>query len=323
MIPIKATAVFLSKNLSYFILLTAILTYFSPISWAAPSWIPSVFLGFVILFTGLTMDTSAIRRITSKKKELFITVLLKWTSTLFISAGLGYLFFASHPEIAAGVILTGAVPSATAATLYTFMAGGNVPLVIVSSLLDVAISPVLAPLALLGLDGGQISISFLSLLKSFMIIVIIPLSAGLTLQRIFPGLPARSTYVAKAASSGSLLVVIHTLMASGKHYMADNLDLLPLLIFVMILQTVLPMIVNFTIASIVFRYPEDAKAALFQTSVNNAALAGIIAFEFFGGLAAMAPILGLILNLAIGAQIANFFSTRLDQVRQKSNEHAS
>lgn len=304
----KTLATFFSKNLSYLILLVALLTYYSPIYWKAPTWIPALFLGFVIFFTGLSMNTSALKEIRIKKKELAITVLLKWTITVLVSVALAHLFFSSQPEIAAGVILTGAVPSATAATLYTFIAGGNISLVLASSLLDIAISPIVAPLSLIGVGTGAISISFFSLLKSFMIIVIIPITAGIALQRIFPALPHHSVHLTKLASPLSLLVVIHTLMGSGKHYMSQQLDLLPIIIIVAILQTVIPMLVNYSIARFLFEHISDARAALFQTSVNNAALAGILAFEFFGGLGAIAPILSLIINLSIGAQVSNFFA---------------
>lgn len=313
----KILSEFFSKRLSVLILVVAVLTYFSPIYWKAPSWVPSLFLGFVIFLTGLSMNTSALKEIRYKKKELAITVLLKWTTTVLVSIGLAHLFFSSHPEIAAGVILSGAVPSAAAVSLYTFLAGGNISLVIAASLIDVGISPIIAPLALIGVDTGAVSISIFSLMKSFLIIVIIPLTVGITLQRLFPQLPQRSTHITKLLSPISLLVVIHTLMGSGKLYIAKEISLIPLLLFVAILQTIIPMIINYLIARFSFQYESDARAALFQTSISNAALAGILAFEFFGGLGAIAPILNLIIGLSIGAQISTYFAGK--QTTLKTN----
>ncbi|MGM9923580.1 MAG: bile acid:sodium symporter family protein [Bacillus sp. (in: firmicutes)] len=302
----KKTTEFISKQLGILILLVSVITYFSPWHLEAPSWVPRLFLGLVIFFTGLSMNTDALKEIRNKKKELIITVLLKWTVTVFVSIALAHIFFSSHAELAAGLILTGAVPSATAATLYTFIAGGNVSLVIASSLLDVALSPIIAPLAMVGLETKAFSISFFSLLQSFMIIVIIPILAGIALQRIFPQLPHRSVHVTKLLSPLSLLMVIHLLVGSGKTFITKEISLLPLITLSVLLQTIIPMIINYWIARVAFADECDARAALFQTALCNSALAGILATEFFGGSAAIPPILNLIVSLSIGAQISNY-----------------
>lgn len=301
---------FVSKQLGLLILAIGIITYFSPFYWQASHWVPKLFLGFVIFFTGLSMDVSGFKTIRYKKKELLVIILLKWVITVIISIGLAHLFFSNRPEIAAGIILNGAVPSATAAALYTFLSGGNTSLVIVASLLDIGISPVIAPLAMIGIETESFSISISSLFNSFLIIVFIPLTLGFILQRIYPQLPHQSVHITKVLSPISLLIVIHTLTSSGKEYLSNEISLLPVILLVAILQTIIPMVINYRIAKFFIEHESDAKAALFQTSVSNSALAAILAFEFFGGLGALEPILYLIINLAISAQVANYFSIK-------------
>ena len=58
------------RKLSLLILLVAIGTYFSPIYWNASSWVPSLLLGVVIFFTGLSINIDAIKDIRTKKREL-------------------------------------------------------------------------------------------------------------------------------------------------------------------------------------------------------------------------------------------------------------
>ena len=301
-------AQFFSTNLGILILLMAIYTYFSPYYLEVPSWVPSFFLGIVIFFTGLTMKTTAFKEIHHKKKEFIFIILLKWILALTVSIILAHLFFSTNPELAAGLILTSAVPSATAATLYTFTAGGNTSLVIVSSLLDIAISPIVAPLAMLGLETNSIYLSFFDLLQSFSIIVIIPLILGILLQHLFPKLPVQSEHLAKFSSPVSLLIVIHTLTASGKPFIQKEIQLLPVIILVVFLQTVIPLFLSYKITKMSFKHKQDAIAAMFQVSLCNSALAGILALEFLGGLSAIIPVINLIISLAIGAQVANFFS---------------
>src|SRR5699024_7036577 len=131
-----------------------------------------------------------------KKKVLALITALKWTLTVSVSVALAYLLFSDHPEIAAGIVLAGTVPSATAATVYTFLAGGNASIVVAASLLDVAISPIVTPIAMMGF-GSDIAMSFFDLLTTFLLIVVLPMGTGLFIQRIAPKLKVYSRSVTK------------------------------------------------------------------------------------------------------------------------------
>ncbi|WP_019414863.1 bile acid:sodium symporter family protein [Paenisporosarcina sp. TG20] len=305
----------ISRRLPLLIVLVAISTYISPVYWKVSSWVPSLLLGVVIFFTGLSMNISAIKGIRTKKKELLLAVLLKWTLTVVVSIGLAYSFFSSKPEIAAGIILSGTVPSATAATLYTFLAGGNASLVIAASLIDIAISPIVTPLSMLGLSGSQITLSFLKLLQSFFFIVFLPLGIGLFIQRLFPHLAIHSRSITRFGSSLSLLLIIHTIVGHGSKAISLELGLLPLIVLVTFIQVVFPMVAAYFIAKKLSIAEEDARALLFQVGLCNTALAAILAFEFIGDLAAIAPIVNMIINLSVGSMIANYF-VKVDKQEQ-------
>ncbi|MFS0645917.1 bile acid:sodium symporter family protein [Siminovitchia sp. 179-K 8D1 HS] len=307
---------FISKRLPLLIVFVAVITYFSPVYWKAPSWVPSLLLGVVIFFAGLSMNITVIKEIRAKRKELLLAVLLKWTLTVIISVGLAYIFFSSLPEIAAGIILSGTVPSATAATLYTFLAGGNAPLVIAASLADIAISPIITPLSMVGLSDSHVSISFLKLLQSFIFIVVVPLGAGLAIQHGFPQAANYSKSITKIGSSLSLLLIIHTIIGNGAPFIQMKLSLLPLIVLVTFVQVVFPMFAAYVIAKKLSIEEQDARAILFQVGLCNTALAAILAFKYIGELAAIAPIVNMIINLSIGSLISNHFA-KSDMVQPK------
>ncbi|MBM4763831.1 bile acid:sodium symporter [Bacillus sp. B15-48] len=319
----KMLTEFLSRRLPLLILIVSIITYFSPYYLQTPAWIPSFLLGVVIFFTGLSMNVAAIRGIKSKRKELFIATFLKWTLTVFVSIFIAYVFFSSYPEIAAGIILSGTVPSATAATLYTFLAGGNTSLVIAASLIDVAISPIITPLSMLGLSTTTISISFFDLLKSFILIVILPLSAGILIQRVFPQSADYSKSATKFGSSLALLLTVHIIVASGKEAIQQELFLLPFITIAVFIQVVFPMIAAYFIAKKLSIGEADARATLFQVGLCNTALAAILAFEFIGEFAAIAPIINMIINLSTGSYIANFFAKKNRELASWSHQNAN
>lgn len=311
---------FISEKLPILIVLVAVGTYFSPFYWQVSTTVPSLLLGMVIFFAGLSMNVAAFKDIRRKKRALVLITVLKWTLTVSVSIGLAHLFFSAKPEIAAGLILAGTVPSATAATVYTFLAGGNASLVVAASLLDVAISPLVTPLAMLGLGGEQVSISFLDLLTSFLIIVVVPMAAGLVLQRVLPKLKTYSTSVTKLGSSLALLMIVHTLVGSGKDAIASELGTIPILVVATFIQVALPMAAAYYIAKGLKMNEQDARAALFQVGLCNTALAAILAFQFIGELGTVAPIFNMIFNLSLGALIANRFSKI--EIQPTANEFA-
>ncbi|AIY04582.1 bile acid:sodium symporter [Planococcus sp. PAMC 21323] len=308
---------FISRKLPFLILLVSVATYFSPVHWQVSSWVPSLLLGAVIFFAGLSMNIEAFKEIRKKKKELLVITGLKWTLTVSVSIALAHLFFSSKPEIAAGLILAGTVPSATAATVYTFLAGGNASLVVVASLLDVAISPIVTPLAMVGVSSEQISLSFFDLLISFMLIVVLPMGLGLFLQKVIPSLKSYTGSVTKLGTSIALLVIVHTIIGSGKEAIASELATIPLIAMATFIQVTLPMAAAYFIARGLKMEEQDARAALFQVGLCNTALAAILAYKFIGELGVIAPIFNMVFNLSIGAMIANRFS-KLDGIAEET-----
>lgn len=260
------------------------------------------------------MNVNSFKEIRTKKRELTIITLLKWTITVLVSIMIAYTMFSDNPEIAAGIILSGTVPSATAATLYTFLAAGNTSLVIASSMIDIAISPLITPLSMSILSGSTVVISFFELLRSFLIIVIIPLSAGILFQRFSPKMAAYSRPVTKLGSSLTLLLIIHTIVGKSKHSIAENLDLLALITIAVFIQVALPMAAAYFIAKHFSFNEADARAALFQAGLCNTALASILAFEFIGSLGAIPPIINMVINLSLGAFISNYFSKKKEDL---------
>lgn len=312
---------FLSARLPLFIVLMAAGTYFSPIHLKIATWFPSFLLGVIIFFAGLSMNIDSLKNIRRKTRELLLATLLKWTLTVSISIGLAYLFFSAKPGIAAGLILAGTVPNATAATVYTFLAGGNTSLVIAASLVDIVISPIVAPAAMLGLLSEQISISFFSLLQSFILIVILPLGTGLVIQRSFPPFATYSKTVTRLGSSLALLLIVHTLVGSGKAVISSELGILPLLAFATLIQVILPMTAAYFIAKKLHVHEEDARSMLFHAGLCNTALAAILAFGFIGEIGAIAPILNMIFNLSIGAFVSNWFAKNVEYSEEIIQQH--
>ncbi|OEF97691.1 bile acid:sodium symporter [Desulfuribacillus alkaliarsenatis] len=301
---------FITRYLALLIILVAVATYYSPIYLEVSTTFPGLLLAIVIFFTGLSMNVKAIKDIRAKKRELLIATLLKWIVMVLVSIGLAHLFFSSKPEIAAGLILAGTVPSATSAVVYTFLAGGNTSLVVAASLLDVIISPVVTPVALISIVNAQVDISISSLLLSFLLIVIIPLAIGIFLQRVFPNLSTHSRNITRIGSSLALLLIVHTIIGNGREAIASEFEILHLIALATVLQITIPMVTAYYIALKLKINDTDARGILFHVGLANTALAAILAYQFIGDVGAIAPIMNVVFNTSIGAVIANYFADK-------------
>ncbi len=82
------------------------------------------------------------------------------------------------PEIAAGVILIGCVPSGLASTVMSFLARANVPLSVTITALTTILSPFVTPLLMKYLAGTLIEINPWAMMLDILNMIILPIMAG-------------------------------------------------------------------------------------------------------------------------------------------------
>jgi len=95
--------------------------------------------------------------------------------------------FGFEPEVAAGVILIGSCPGGVASNVMAFLANGNVALSVSITTFATLISPVLTPLLMNMFAGKLIEIPFYGMMISIMKMIILPLVAGLIVNRLLRG----------------------------------------------------------------------------------------------------------------------------------------
>src|SRR5699024_5811185 len=263
-------------------------------------------VGVLVFFAGLSM---ALEDLAILKKSFFIIstgLFLKWTLTVALSVVLAVVFFSNLPEIADGLILTGSVPSGTAATLYTFLAGGNASLIVAMGILDVFISPVLTPAIMDFFASGSVVVSFFQLAKKMFFIVILPIVLGMAARHLFQNAIHKITEYRRFASSFTIVFIVVTVVASVSSQMKLGAGLLVGLTIAVFVQVLLPMLAGYKIALLAGIKRESAIAILFEVGLCNSALAAILALEFFGVTAAIPAVINMIINLSLGAYFSNY-----------------
>jgi BASS family bile acid:Na+ symporter len=139
------------------------------------------------------------------------TGVVKMPKSVIIGVGAQFLimpfvaFFISRifnfpPEIAAGIILIGCVPSGLASNVMSYIAHANLPLSVTIGSIATLLSPVLTPLLMKQLAGQYIAINVWSMMLDILNMIILPIVAGFIFNLFYSGKESlRSKFIQLAA----------------------------------------------------------------------------------------------------------------------------
>lgn len=107
-----------------------------------------------------------------------VAMVMNYFLSPLVAAGLAKLFLGSYPDFAVGLILTGVVPCGGMIVAWTGMAGGNMSLALVITVLSLLSGIVLIPAWMSTLAGAYIPVNGLGMLKTILMAIVIPLILG-------------------------------------------------------------------------------------------------------------------------------------------------
>lgn len=299
-----------SRFLPLWIILLSLIAYFFPDAFIPIQRLTGVGLGTIFFLMGLSLSTSALFTIIKSPKYALLGVLFKWTIMVTVTIVIAYLFFADDAELATGVILAGTVPSGTSANIYSFIAGGEVALSITMATMDTFISPILTPTLIQVFAGKLIPIAFWPLFINIIYIVFIPLLIGLFLQwKWAKGIEKVKPYTA-VLSQLALFIVVLSVISSAQYSLQANLSILPIIFLAVFFQVTIPMLAGYFISKWLKISEENSRAILFHTGICNTALAATLAMEHVSSLAAVPAVANMVVNLTVGAIVANRFAIK-------------
>lgn len=299
-----------TRFLPVWILVFAVVAYFFPEPFQPLTTWTGFMLALILFLMGLTIPPSSFRYVVQQPKLVFFGVVFKWTVTVAISVGLGFYFLSDSPDLLTGFILSGSVPSATAASLYTFIANGTVLLSVTMSVVDTFISPIITPLLLEVTVGHLIPIEFIPLITRMLLIVALPIIVGLFVQIKLSKFVEVIQPSIRFLSSTTLILIVLSVVSGSQVLLKENLGSLPLLIIITIIQILTPMFLAYGLVKRLKFQEQDARAILYEAGLCNTALAAILAIDHISFLAAVPAVINTVLNLSLGALIAMILAKR-------------
>jgi len=222
------------------------------------------------------------------------------------------------PSIALGMILIAACPGGNVSNFLTHLAKGNTALSVSVTAISTAVALVMTPLNLtfggrLNADTApilhRINLDPLEVFSTVVIILGIPLAAGMLVARYAPKLAGRLRRPLKIFSLVFLVSFIIVIFALNW----DNfLTYVPKIWFAVFIQNGLGLWGGYAMSR-VFRLPRrDARAISIEVGIQNSALGLALIFEFFAGLGGMALVAAWwgVWHLVSGLTVALIWSKR-------------
>jgi len=216
--------------------------------------------------------------------------------------------FRFPPEIAAGIILIGAVPRGLASNVMSYLAKANLALSITLTAVATLLAPLLTPLWMKVLAGQFIPIDFWAMMWSIIKIVIIPVIGGLVFNHFFHGKAAWLDKAMPLVSMGGIAVILTIITAAGRDGL---LAVGASLIVAAILHNTAGYFLGYWVCRFLKMPEKDCRTIALEVGMQNAGLASGIALEMGKvatvGLAAV--IFGPWMNIS-GSSLATWWRDR-------------
>lgn len=220
------------------------------------------------------------------------------------------------PSIALGMILVAACPGGNLSNLITYLARGNAALSVSMTAVSSVAAIVMTPLNV-SLWGSlnpetqpilhDVALSPLDVLGTIVLILGLPMVAGIAVSRLFPGLADRVRRPVKIFSLVFFLVVVGFALKANWDYFVTYVGLI---FFVVVAHNALALATGYGAAALFGLPKRDRRAVCIEVGIQNSALALVLIFDFFDGLGGMAIIAGLwgIWHIVSGMLLATVFS---------------
>ncbi len=262
----------------------------------------------VIMFgMGTKLSVEDFLREFRRPKGLILGTVLVFT--IMPLAGLAVAkLFGFDPEVAAGVILIGSCPGGVASNVMTFLAEGNVALSVSVTTFATLISPLATPLLMKVFAGRLVDIAFLGMMLSILKLIILPVAAGLVVNRLLRG---RRQWLDRILPRLSMTAILFFVTIVVAHY-RDQLMVVGLaLIGASVVHNFLGYVLGYWSARGLGLSERDCRTMAIEVGLKNGGMGMGLAIDVLKSPdAALAPIIfGKWMNIS-GSALANYWRQR-------------
>nr|WP_294791647.1 bile acid:sodium symporter family protein [uncultured Mucilaginibacter sp.] len=228
----------------------------------------------VIMFgMGTSMGVQDFVGVVKNPRGVFIGVV----SHFIIMPGVGYILAKSSglpPEIAAGIVLIGCSPNGMASNVISYLAKANLALSITITAVSTLLSPFVTPLLMGWLAGAFVKIEVTKMMWEIVKMVILPIGAGLIVNRIFKGKAKVLDVIMPLISMGGIVLIITIIVAAGRN---NLLTIGPILLLLVLVHNLLGYTFGYWSGKLFRMNERDCRTMAIEVGMQNGGLATGIA----------------------------------------------
>ncbi|WP_442597635.1 bile acid:sodium symporter family protein [Parapusillimonas sp. JC17] len=294
---------FVGKTFAVWVLLFAILAFFSPdhFRWIAPYIVP--LLGIIMFGMGLTLSKNDFAEVFKRPGTVMIGVL----GQFIIMPGLAWLLSTAlqlPPEIAVGVILVGCCPGGTASNVMAFLARGDVALSVAITSVTTLLAPVVTPALIYLLASQWLEVSAAAMFWSIVQVVVLPIILGLIAQSLLKEKVKACVDVLPLVSVIAIVAIVAAVVAGSQQKIATS----GLLIFtVVVLHNGLGLLLGYWLAKLSGLSVAQRKTLSIEVGMQNSGLGVALASAHFSPLAAVPSAIFSVWHNISGPLVATLF----------------
>ncbi|MEP2989540.1 MAG: bile acid:sodium symporter family protein [Parasphingorhabdus sp.] len=283
----------------------------------------SVMLGLIMLGMGLTLSFDDFKRITKIPKCVASGVALQFTIMPLAGISLA-MVFGLEAGLAVGLILVSCCPGGTASNVVAYLARANLALSVTMTMASTLIAVVATPILTGWLAGKYVEIDQWNLFINMVSIVLLPVIAGVLLNRYLPSLTSKISIVSPLASVIVVVLIVGGIIANSKALIEEHFGVLMLAV---LLLHVFGFGLGYLITKVLGFGVEERRTISIEVGMQNSGLGSSLAStptfaaQFINPMqAALAPVpsaISAVYHVVIGSFLAAIWrrqSVKEDQV---------
>lgn len=255
----------------------SILAYYVPCLFSGLDFMIIPLLGIIMLGMGSTLSPADFVRAIKRPYTVLLGMTLQFLLMPLLAWCIGKALQLPQDQFI-GLVMVGAVAGGTASNVITYLAGGDVALSITMTACSTAAGIVLTPLLSMIFLQQTIQVPAWSMFKSILLIVALPVSCGLLINRICAKYTALLNRLCPVVSAVGIVLVIGIIMSLNTAALQQSAGRILLAV---ILHNLSGMTAGYALARLARCDRRIALTIAIEVGMQNSGLAAALSKQFF------------------------------------------
>ena len=305
----KKISEILGKYMAWIVLLIAVLALLltKTCMWIQTGWV-NYLLMIVMFGMGTTMKLSDFSVVFKRPRDVVIGCLAQFIVMPLLAFSLGKLFCLDN-ELLVGVVLVGTCPGGTSSNVITYLSKGDTALSVGMTSVNTLLAPLLTPLLTYLYLKTTVNVDIGSMFLSIIQVVIIPITLGLIINKLFGNITRKVSDALPAVSVTAICLIVASVVS---HNSEKILSTGLIILAVVVLHNLLGYLCGYLIGVLFKMDLPRKKAIAIEVGMQNSGLATTLAGSAFPDLT-MATVPGAVFSVwhnISGAVLAGFLNKK-------------